>query len=87
MEYGGIRDWRILYSVKVKNVDQIENAVLFRLRQNDAEPNADDLSWGNTLEIGRCSFSVAFDALTHFTSDEDRIRSWWAPDWGRYCFS
>jgi hypothetical protein len=85
-EYGSIRDWRILYFIRVKNAGQIEDAVLFRLRQNDTEPNADDLSWGNSSEIVPCSFSVALDALAHFTSDEDRAKSWWATDWDQYCF-
>jgi hypothetical protein len=55
-KYGGIRDWRILYSVWVKNAGEIEDSVLFRLRQHDAEPAADDLIMGKHARNCRVFF-------------------------------
>lgn len=86
--YGGIGDWQILYYVPVKDPLQVQNAVLYRLRQDDvAELQMEFIrSCENAQEIAPCSFDEAYDALTHLVSDEARTGEWWAPHWRKYWF-
>jgi hypothetical protein len=78
-KYGGIGDWVLLYHVCVDERARVEHAALRRLRRYQTlRMYEKDGSWQKGREIVRCSFSAALEALSQFTSDDERSDAWQA---------
>jgi len=76
--YGSLNDWMMLYSVWVESgAGSVEHAARRQLQgYKTMRMYKKDGSWQKGREIVRCSFSVAFEAISGLISEEAKSSAW-----------
>lgn len=86
--YGGLKDWKILYSEYVEKAGWAERDIANLLaRYATPRPYQRDGSTQQATEILNCSYSVAKAALETALKDDPRSEIWESPRHSEYEFS
>lgn len=83
--YGGLRDWQIIYYVKVPDSGRIEADALRRLRSKRVVKSYDkDGTDQAAQELIGATFSVTLDAVSMACNAAKRTNEWRATEWRKY---
>ena len=77
LKYASLNDWVILYYVRVDEGGRIEHDARRGLRHYKIlRMYEKDGSWQKGRETLKCSFSMAYTALSNLLTDEQKRREW-----------